>query len=69
MISLHINAEVRTGEIMTETQVCGEHLLSWRSQPTFHTPPQPQHPFQFKVQVAEDEWLIEAGKRVFSLPS
>lgn len=66
MISLYINTEVLAGEIMTPRlrYAVNSYYLA-RSQPTaallHHSP---THPVQSQAQVAENEWLIEAGNRV-----
>lgn len=70
MISLYINTEVLAGEIITpRCRYAANTYYLPRSGPTFSPPPQPPtRPFQLKVQVAENEWLIEAGNRAFSSP-
>ena len=71
MISLYINTEVLAGEIMTpRLRYAANSYYLARSQPTaalLHN--SPTHPAQSQVQVAENEWLIEAGNRAFfSIP-
>ena len=67
MISLYINTEVLAGEIMTpRLRYAANSYYLARSQPTaslLHN--SPAHPAQSQVQVAENEWLIEAGNRAF----
>lgn len=71
MISLYINTKVLAagggGHKDSQAQVCGEYLLPCRCPPTaalLHAAATTR-PFQPQVQVAENEWLIEGGNRVF----
>jgi hypothetical protein len=68
MISLCINTEVLAGEIMTPglRYAANTYYLPRSQLHRAHT--LPQHPFQFEVQVTENEWLIEAGNRASPLP-
>lgn len=70
MISLYINTEVLAGEIMTPRLRYAANTY-YLARSRLHSPSSaasPEHPFQFKVQIAENEWLIEAGNGAFSSP-